>query len=406
MDKEFAYRKKHVHDICVGESFVRLWDSQGPGNSRVIEKSFQPLVQTGFVYPYVALMPDYHPGEEAMIGSVIPTREVILPSVIGGDLGCGMTAVRLPLQFETISGRLGDIQGILKERIPVGSAHNAFVTERVKANPIWRRDTCAPILTNRLQRKLMRQFGSLGGGNHFLELQRDEEDGIWVMVHSGSRYLGVMMRDYYVEAGRNQERIDSRLYFRIPYLTAHTKIAEDYLSDLQFVIDFARESRKEMMMRVLEAFAASCGEDEEMLRRVLADNAYDAEHNYTAEEEFFGTRLFVHRKGAIRVRKGQTGLVPGSMGTCSYVVEGRGNEFSFCSCSHGAGRAMSRGAASRAISDSDFRRSMKGVIYEHDRRIKDEAPGAYKSIQQVMRGQKDLVKILYKLRPVVSIKGY
>jgi tRNA-splicing ligase RtcB len=160
-----------------------------------------------------------------------------------------------------------------------------------------------------------------------------------------------------------------------------------------------------MMMRVLEVLSAHCPQIKvEQISNLIA-TAYDVEHNYVAEEGHFGQKLFVHRKGAIRVREGEVGLVPGSMGTCSYVVEGRGNRFSFCSCSHGAGRAMSRREALRKISDRDLRSSMEGVVYGYDERIKDEAPMAYKNIRRVMRGQKDLVKILYELRPLISIKG-
>jgi tRNA-splicing ligase RtcB len=394
-----------VHDIPVEGSFVRLWDAQGKTNKSRIKQAFRPLFQTAFVYPYVALMPDYHPGEGSMIGSVIPTREVILPSVIGGDLGCGMTAVRVGVQADCIRSKFPGILKALKEQVPVGTAHNATVIERVEVDGIWERKVYAPILTNRLRRKLLRQFGSLGGGNHFLEIQADSHSYLWAMLHSGSRYLGVKIRDYYVGEGRNQKGIDHKVYSKIPYLMAHSEFADHYLADLQFAIDFARQSRKEMMMRVLEVLSAHCPQANSLAESGFIAEAYDVEHNYVAEEEHFGQKLFVHRKGAIRVREGEVGLVPGSMGTCSYVVEGRGNRHSFYSCSHGAGRAMSRREAFHKISDRDFRNSMEGVLYERDERIKDEAPEAYKNIQRVMRGQKDLVKIVCELKPLVSIKG-
>jgi tRNA-splicing ligase RtcB len=252
---------------------------------------------------------------------------------------------------------------------------------------------------------MLRQFASLGGGNHFLELQQDQDGRVWAMLHSGSRYLGVTVRDYYVEQGQAGEAVDHRLYAKVPYLRAGTPLAKDYLADLQLVLDFASESRREMMIRVLEVLAETFPDIDNTSWQRLIDTAHDIAHNYIGEEEHFGEKLFVHRKGAICLAESQIGLVPGSMGTYSYVVEGRGNMFGFCSCSHGAGRAMSRGDAFRTISDKEFANSMVGVIHEHDVRIKDEAPAAYKDIRQVMRAQKDLVRVRYTLQPILSVKG-
>lgn len=406
MDKQFRYHEKHVHDLPIEGSLVRLWDAEGAINQKTIQSAFRPLLKTEFVWPYVALMPDYHPGEGSMIGSVIPSRDVLLPSVIGGDLGCGMTAVALPCSSERIVPALPRLDHLFRERIPVGTSHNSQVSERVSVNPLWDRDVRAPILTNRLRRKLQRQFASLGGGNHFLEVQQDGDGRAWVMLHSGSRYLGVTVRDYYVEQGQHQQGIAPKLYAKVPYLPTETELAQDYLADLQLVLDFARESRKEMLVRVLECFSEVLPEHGISAWLDLADTAEDIPHNFVAVEEHFGQRLFVHRKGAIHLDKGQVGLIPGSMGTLSYIVEGRGNSFGLCSGSHGAGRVMSRAEAFREISDEDFRRSMEGVVHGHDTRIKDEAPAAYKDIRHVMRSQKDLVKVLYKLRPLLSVKGH
>jgi tRNA-splicing ligase RtcB (3'-phosphate/5'-hydroxy nucleic acid ligase) len=406
MDKRFHYYEKSVHDLAVGDSLiVRLWDAEGAINGEMIQSAFRHLMKTGFVWPYVALMPDYHPGEGSMIGSVIPTRNVLLPAVIGGDLGCGMTAIRLPIQTDQVLSELPNVEKMLRALIPVGTAHNSVVTDRVQQNPIWQRNVRAPILANRLRRKMHRQFASLGGGNHFLEIQEDQERYIWIMLHSGSRYLGITVRDYYVEQGEKQEGIDRKLFAKSPYIQRGTRLANEYLDDLQIVLDFARESRKEMMVRALEVFSTICPDVKSLSWQELLGAACDIAHNYVGEEEHFGEKLFVHRKGAICLPKGQIGLIPGSMGTSSYVVEGRGNSFGFNSCSHGAGRVMSRGEAFRTISDKDFWKSMEGVIHEHDPRIKDEAPAAYKDIRRVMRTQKDLVKIIHELHPLLSIKG-
>lgn len=405
MDKRLRYREKNVHDVPVEGSFVRVWSADGAIDSRMITQAFRPLIKSGFVYPYIALMPDYHPGQNAMIGSVIPTRRVVLPSVIGGDLGCGMVAVRLPLQSEEISTRLTNLRERIAGAIPVGTSYNSMVTDRVQRNPLWKREPRAPIMTNRVRNKLIRQFGSLGAGNHFLEIQEDTERRVWITLHSGSRNLGVLIRDYYVEHGAAEGDIDRKLYAKIAYFEGESKLAGDYLFDLQYALDFAVESRREMLLRILEIFSelfpnmhAAGGVD-------LIGESFDLTHNFVAQEDHWGERFYIHRKGATRAVNGLMGIVPGSMGSSSYVIEGRGNEYSFCSCAHGAGRAMSRAEAFRAISEKDFKRSMQQIVYEHDDRLKDESPLAYKDIQRVMRGQRDLVKILYELQPLMSIKG-
>jgi tRNA-splicing ligase RtcB len=320
-------------------------------------------------------------------------------------VGCGMMAVRLPLQAEQISSALPRIEKIIRATIPVGTAHNASVTERVQQNSIWRREVRAPILANRLRRKMLRQFASLGGGNHFIEIQKDQEERVWCMLHSGSRYLGVTFRDYYTEQGQHQENINPKVFAKFPYLHAGSELADDYLADQQVVATFARESRKEMMIRMIEAFSSIFPDVKSLSWAELSASAYDIAHNLVAQEEHFGESLFVHRKGAVCLAEGEVGLIPGSMGTCTYVVEGRGNAFGFNSCSHGAGRAMSRGDAFRTISDRVFLNSMEGVVHDHDPRIKDEAPPAYKDIRRVLRAQKDLVKVLHELQPLLSVKG-
>lgn len=401
MDKKHNYREKNVLDIKVHEMIVRLWSVTGVGDREEIQKMLTPLARAGFVYPYMALMPDWHPGADAMVGSVIPTKDILLPNLIGGDIGCGMTAVRLPVTASELSAYFEVIAAELRENIPAGSAHNAAIPERVSNNPLWEQELKAPV-SNRTFRKLMRQFGSIGGGNHFLELQRDHEDHLWIMLHSGSRYLGVEVRDYYVAEGAKRDGIDEKLYKRIPYLIASDPFSQQYLSDVQSVKHFARESRCEMLIRALEVMQRHLpGLD----IAALIQSAADVSHNYVAMEEHFGEQLYIHRKGAIRLGKGDIGFVPGSMGTASFVVEGRGNEYAFCSCAHGAGRAMSRGAAARYISQQELQESMKGILCAHDAPLLDEAPGAYKDIRLVMRGQRDLVKILYELTPLVSIKG-
>jgi tRNA-splicing ligase RtcB (3'-phosphate/5'-hydroxy nucleic acid ligase) len=401
VDRKYKYSAKNVHDLQVSGLSVRLWSAEGPEGRATIKRLFEPIAKTGFVYPYLALMPDWHPGKDSVVGSVIPSREVLLPSVVGGDIGCGVCAVRLPLVFGNLADSLELLGQRLREVVPVGTAYNSVVSDRVKGHALWGKELRAPV-SNRTLRKLVRQFGSLGGGNHFLELQKDLEDRLWVMLHSGSRYLGVQVRDWYVERAADQPGIDKRLCARIPYLPADSSLAADYLEDMRLVVEFARASRREMMHRTLESI-------HEMRADLNVDTAMasltDINHNYVDREEHFSEYLFVHRKGAIRVGLGETGFVPGSMGTSSYVVEGRGNEFAFCSCAHGGGRTMSRAEASRTVTRRDYEQSLQNVVCAHAEVLLDEAPEAYKDIKVVMRGQSDLVKTIFELHPVLSLKG-
>lgn len=405
MDSRFRYRHKTVQDIATDHGLVRVWDTAGDIDRKGIAKALTPLLRTGFVYPYVALMPDHHPGESSMVGSVIPTRDVLLLSVIGGDLGCGVTAVKLPVCVSDLKSVLHQLRESLRASIPTGAAHNATVSRRVEENPLWKRDLQCGLLSNRLKRKLIRQFASLGGGNHFVEVQEDTDGMAWLMLHSGSRYLGVLIRDYYIDAASRLNEVNQRIYRKTPYLPAACELAGAYMSDLSFAMAFAKESRKEMMLRAIAAVAAHCSSFGEADVEAAAEGIMDVAHNYVVQEEHFSESIFVHRKGAVRTFEGETVMIPGSMGTASYIAEGRGNDFAFCSCSHGAGRAMSRHAATRNISDKAYEESMEGVVHDGDTRLKDESPPAYKSIQSVMRGQKDLVRIRTELNPIMSVKG-
>lgn len=405
MDKRMSYRRKGVQDIHCDNSVIRIWDVAGDFDRNMIVRSFEPLMRTGFVYPYVALMPDHHPGEGSMVGSVIPTRNVLLPSVIGGDLGCGVSTVRLPVEVAELKPVLKDIHTSLHSVIPTGSAHNAMVTERVEGLSLWSQARSCEVISSRMVRKLKHQFASLGGGNHFLELQEDDYGMAWLTLHSGSRYLGVLIRDYYIEAARAQKGINDRVFRKVPYIEAGSDLAEAYLADLEFSLEFARRSRREMMLRAI----ASIGElvDCTEVFQVGVDDSrmIDVAHNYIERQDFFGETLFIHRKGAVKATDGRRVMIPGSMGSSSFLAEGRGNVYSFFSCSHGAGRVMSRRDAIRSISNKSYEKSMGGVFHVHDMRLKDESPMAYKDIRSVMRGQKDLVKICKELRPLLSIKG-
>lgn len=407
LDREFRYREKHVVDITVGSWAVRAWNPSVDRDGdfrRDIALACLPLLKTGLVYPYIAMMADFHPGEGAMIGSVIPTRNVLFLSVMGGDLGCGMCATPLGIPAGDMSPWLAAIRNLAVQRIPTGGSQNSQITERVRNHSLWDKEMKAPV-HHRLLKKLERQFASLGGGNHFIEVQEDSEGLAWIMLHSGSRFLGVRVRDYYIETGKHQEGVQSKTYDRFPHLMVGTPLAEDYLADLALALEFARLSRREMMLRTIEVCCevVPClkGTDPEH----LLSRSFDKSHNFVAPEVHFGQTLFVHRKGATRAFEGEIGMIPGSMGSRSYIVEGRGNPFSFGSCSHGAGRRLPRAEALSRIGDRAFAKSMENIMFQFDSRLRDEAPMAYKDIDRVMRAQKDLVKIRHELRPLLSIKG-
>jgi tRNA-splicing ligase RtcB len=401
MDRKYQYQQKNVHDLTVDNMTIRVWSVEGAEDRAIIKRLFQPLAQTGFVAPYLALMPDWHPGKDSVVGSVVPSREVLLPSIVGGDIGCGVCAIQLPLHSSGLKDHFAAIGQRLREVIPVGTAYNSTLNERVQAHSLWEKELRAPV-SNRTLRKLMRQFGSLGGGNHFLEFQVDNEDKLWIMLHSGSRYLGVQVRDWYTQQGALQPGIDKRLYSRIPYLPKDSPLAHDYLADMRLVVEFARESRREMMLRTLEVVREF---NRDLDLAALTGEFFDINHNYVEAEHHFGERLFVHRKGAVRVNSGQRASIPGSMGSSSFVVEGRGTEHGFSSCAHGGGRRMSRAEAARKVTRKAYVESLANVVCAHSDLLLDEAPEAYKDIRTVMRGQADLVKTVVELKPVVSVKG-
>lgn len=403
MKTGYEYGQKHVHDIRIGRSFVHCWNREGAPDGRMIGESFRLLLDTPWVFPYVALMPDYHPAPGTMVGSVIPTREVVLPTVVGGDIGCGMAALRLNLTREELEPRLEALWRVLAARIPAGTADKRQVLDRVRRLALWDDALYAERMAKRTLSKTMRQVGSLGGGNHFLEVLSDDQGRVWLLLHVGSRALGTLVLNRSLADGARQHAVDGRLYARLPYLRAGTDAAERYLADMNSVMAFARENRVEVMTRALEACAEtipSSGYPADVRSCVI-----DVVHNYIAREEHFGEVLTVHRKGAIRAGRGEIGMIPGSMGSRSYIVEGRGNAYSFCSCSHGAGRVLSRREAAHRISDGDLRRAMNGTIYDARARLNDEAPQAYKDIRSVLRSQRDLVAIVHELRPLATVKG-
>lgn len=366
-------------------------------------KQARNLANHPAVFKQVALMPDCHQGYGMPIGGVIACQRAVVPNAVGVDIGCGMCAVRTSLH-ELDRTRLKRILCVVRDRIPVGFKHRTQKVSPARMPAPEERDAPMPIVRRELE-NARTQLGTLGGGNHFIELQRDTEGCIWVMVHSGSRNLGKQVADHYNRAAVTIDRARRSPLpkdWQLAYLDIDTPQARSYLAEMQYCVDFALANRRYMMEIVMAALS------EELGGAVSFETIINIAHNYAAHESHFGRQVWVHRKGATLARKGTTGIVPGSQGTNSYIVRGLGNPESFESCSHGAGRKLGRKQAQRTLDLHAERRKLDDVGILHSIRTcgdLDEAAGAYKDIADVMRLQRDLVEILVELRPLAVIKG-
>ncbi|MFO7731707.1 MAG: RtcB family protein [Spirochaetia bacterium] len=350
-----------------------------------------------YAYHHVAIMPDAHQGFGMPIGGVLATTDVVIPNAVGVDIGCGMNAVQTSL--EGIShDKLQKIVDELRSLIPVGFKHH-------KTPQQWEGFDEAPYTTV-VQQELdsaRYQLGTLGGGNHFIELQQGSDGRVWIMLHSGSRNFGyTIAKEYYRQAKAQGKELKEELPdIQLAPLFLGSPGANEYFASMQFAQEFAAASRAHMLHRVQSVV-------KRYYPRVSFGEEVNIHHNFAALEEHFGREVVVHRKGATSARQGQRGIIPGSQGTTSYIVEGLGNPESFCSCSHGAGRLMGRKAAQRSLDLQKERRRMdrQGILHNlRSRKDLDEAAGAYKNISDVMEHQQDLVKILVELSPLAVIKG-
>ena len=363
--------------------------------------------QLPFVHHHVAAMPDVHWGMGATIGSVIPTIGAIIPAAVGVDIGCGMNALRLSLSAAQLPDSLARLRSAIEAAVPVGMAGHgpgdlrAEGLSRVAAG-------LQPILAKhpKLHARWESQLGSLGGGNHFIELCLDEAGRVWIMLHSGSRGIGNRIGMHFIElAKREMERWHVQLPdHNLAYLPEGSRWFDDYVEAVGWAQDYAMENRRQMMELILGVLR------EEARRGRLPDfqatnEAINCHHNYVARERHFGKDVYLTRKGAIRARAGDLGIIPGSMGACSFIVRGLGEPMSFCSCSHGAGRRMSRGEATRRYTRADLEAQTQGVECRKDKGVIDEIPGAYKDIDAVMANQSDLVEVVHTLKQVLTVKG-
>lgn len=378
-------------------------------------QQLQNIASMPFIHRHVAAMPDVHWGRGATIGSVIATKNAIIPAAVGVDLGCGMMAVKTTLTANDMPDSLGHIRGTIEAAVPHGRTDNggrndrgAFGKMPVGHDIRWGKlnSRYNDIVAKHPKAKgfnTWNHLGTLGTGNHFIEVCLDESDHVWVMLHSGSRGAGNRIGTYFIEqAKKEMERYHITEYLPdqdLSYLVEHTELFDDYVEAVHWAQDFALENRRAMMDATLAAMR------KHLPSFATTDMAVNCHHNYVEKENHYGDNVWVTRKGAVRARNGDLGIIPGSMGTGSFIVRGKGNPDSFCSCSHGAGRAMSRGAAKRSISMEDHAKAMHGIEARLDADVLDESPAAYKNINDVMSAQSDLIEVVHTLRQIINIKG-
>ena len=355
-----------------------------------------------FAFHHIALMPDCHSGYGMPIGGVLATEGAIVPNAVGVDIGCGMLAVRSNLH-NISKEEITEILAIARKTIPVGYEHHTnkqMVGDDGTKLFVSARNHQSPIVREEMERAQY-QVGTLGSGNHFVELQKGSDGRIWLMVHSGSRNVGKRVCDYYnqralsLNAKWGTKEVPKE--WDLAFLPLEKEIGREYISAMEWCMAFAELNRQLMMERLLNIFTKVTGG--------LGEIEIQTRHNYAAHEEHFGKNVWVHRKGAIRMRLGEEGIIPGSMGTPSYIVEGLGNPESYCSASHGAGRRMSRSAANKTITEQEAQQAMEGIVHGRFYGKYEEAPQAYKNIENVMKWQKDLVKPIVKLEPLGVMKG-
>lgn len=356
-----------------------------------------------FAYSHIALMPDAHEGFGMPIGAVLAAKNAIVPNAVGVDIGCGMCAVKSNLKKTNLSKTdLLKILEDIRKKIPLGFNHHKSAQDSSLMPKNYDLDKLE--IVKQEYKSALKQIGTLGGGNHFIEIQYDTSDYIWIMIHSGSRNIGLKVAEYYNKKAKafcEKYKLLTIPKADLSYFTIDSPEAQMYLMEMNFCIDFAFANRKLMMTRIIETF-------NDKFKFFETSDLINIAHNYASLEKHFGENLYVHRKGAISAKKGEIGIIPGSQGTNSFITEGLGNPESFMSCSHGAGRVMSR---KKAIKSLDFKTEIqklenKGIIHAiRSQRDLEEAAVAYKDINKVMKLQNDLVKIKHTLSPLAVIKG-
>ncbi|MBP0004298.1 MAG: RtcB family protein [Cyanobacteria bacterium SBC] len=380
---------------------VLSWASHDLGSQEL--QMAKNVAALPFVFKHVALMPDVHLGKGALVGSVIATKDAIIPAAVGVDIGCGMCAVKTPFVAAQLEGNLKQIRRDIEAAIPVGFNSNKTVDKSVNNWQGWREFNDLHPGVQDVSDKAMKQMGSLGGGNHFIEVCLDTEENVWLMLHSGSRNIGNRLAQCHISTAKKLLQLsDTRLNDPdLAYFVANTPEFEAYWHDLQWAQHYARYNRDVMMARLKRIVEKYLSGGTPMKPSIEVN----CHHNYAEREVHFGESVYVTRKGAVRAQQDDYGIIPGSMGAKSFIVKGKGNLESYCSCSHGAGRLMSRNKAKKQFSIDDLVKQTQGVECRKDRGVLDEIPGAYKPIDEVMAQQSDLVEVVAALKQVVCVKG-
>jgi tRNA-splicing ligase RtcB (3'-phosphate/5'-hydroxy nucleic acid ligase) len=367
------------------------------------------IAQLPIIHSHIAAMPDVHLGIGATVGSVIPTLNAIIPAAVGVDIGCGMSAVRLSIKSSQLPDNLGAMRNAIERAVPVGLHAHKTVSIRTSAckqltgGVDWLFEKHPTVMKMLKQPNTVwtKQMGTLGSGNHFIEVCVDENKDVWIMLHTGSRGIGNAIGQYFIALAKKDmgKHIHNLPDKDLAYFTEGSENFVGYVTAVNWAQEYARLNRDEIMGLVLRAIAP-------FLPKFHTDrHAINCHHNYVSREHHFGADVMVTRKGAISARDGELGIIPGSMGAKSFIVRGKGNADSFCSCSHGAGRKMSRTSARNMFSKEDLIAQTKGVECRKDKAVIDEIPAAYKDIEQVMENQSDLVEVVHTLKQVLCIKG-
>lgn len=395
-----------------GGAPLKMWTQNVQIEDAAIEQ-MKNVARLPIIHKHVAAMPDCHLGKGATVGSVIPTKAAIIPAAVGVDIGCGMMAWKLTLDAGALPDNLSAVRADIERAVPHG-----FVSHKGRARKggwevvpgavgtRWRDlETRYRQIVEKHPRISHRgpahQLGSLGTGNHFIELCIDENEALWVMLHSGSRGPGNVIGRYFIELAKKdmQRHMTNLPDANLAYLSEGTEHFDDYVMALTWAQDYAWQNRQAMMDAVLRVLR------KHLPRFQIGDMAVNCHHNYAVRETHFGADVWVTRKGAVRARDGDLGIIPGSMGTGSFIVRGKGNIESLCSCSHGAGRAMSRSEAKQRITLRDHRAATEGIECRKDKGVIDESPAAYKDISSVIAAQSDLIEVVHHLRQVINVKG-
>jgi tRNA-splicing ligase RtcB (3'-phosphate/5'-hydroxy nucleic acid ligase) len=391
---------------------VKAW-VRGVPMEEAARQQLQNVAKLPFIHRWVAAMPDVHFGIGATVGSVIPTRGAIVPAAVGVDIGCGMMAVRTSLSAKDLPENLGPIRTAIEKAVPHGRTvgkrdRGAWHNPPPPAAQAWKEleptfDRIAQKHHAVKEANTFAHLGTLGSGNHFIEVCLDEVDQVWFLLHSGSRGIGNKIGRYFIELAKKDlgRQLGNLPDQDLAYFEEGAEHFADYVEAVDWAQRFAMKNRELMMAAVVKAVASVKGIPP-FRSHLVAVNCH---HNYVAREHHYGADVFVTRKGAVRAGKGELGIIPGSMGAASFIVRGKGNPESFESCSHGAGRAMSRGEARRRFTLADHCAATAHVECRKDEKVIDETPGAYKSIDKVMEAQKDLVEVVHTLRQIVCVKG-